>query len=230
MEPISDRAEIERSVSFIVQPGNVVELRALQARDPTGRHVGTVSGYFTDTKRFVRAAEHWSGHAVGVYFVLNPVLPDLLARACNRTVRWAQNTTADHEIIRRRWLLIDCDPVRPRGISATDAEHLAALERATVVRDHLRSKGFPELLVADSGNGAHVLVGVDLPNDIDTRGKMCRFLETIGNRFTDEIVEIDQSTFNAARLSRLYGTLACKGDEVPDLGRVHRLSRLLEVD
>jgi hypothetical protein len=47
----------------------------------------------------------------------------LLARANNRVVEYAKHATRDDQIERRRWLLIDFDPVRPSGISSTDAEH-----------------------------------------------------------------------------------------------------------
>jgi hypothetical protein len=39
-------------------------------------------------------------------------------------------------------------------------------------------------------------------------------------------VNVDVSVFNAARISKVYGTMACKGDDVPE--RPHRLSRILD--
>jgi hypothetical protein len=66
--------------------------------------------------------------------VLNPVKPVLLARAKNRLQKGLKNLTTDADVIEWRWLYIDCDPVRPAGISSTDAEHAAALQRAQVIR------------------------------------------------------------------------------------------------
>ena len=60
---------------------------------------------------------------------LNPVSPTLLARAAMRLEPRATSTTGDMDIVRRRWMLIDCDPVRPSDVSATDAELALALGR-----------------------------------------------------------------------------------------------------
>jgi hypothetical protein len=40
-------------------------------------------------------------------------------------------------------------------------------------------------------------------------------------------VKIDASVFNAARIWKLPGTMACKGADMPD--RPHRIARLIEV-
>ncbi len=98
----------------------VTELRALNVGGQ-----GTVSGYFDDHEKLAHAAAVYSGKASGIYFTLNPVNPDLLARAVNCCKKYAKNTTKDADIVRRRWLLVDLDPKRPAGISSTDAEHQA---------------------------------------------------------------------------------------------------------
>jgi hypothetical protein len=46
-------------------------------------------------------------------------------------------------------------------------------------------------------------------------------------RFDDPSVHVDQTTYNPARIWKLYGTVACKGDDVAD--RPHRVARLLDV-
>jgi len=38
------------------------------------------------------------------YFTLNPVLEELSARSLNHTVDWPKHTTADDQIMSRRWL------------------------------------------------------------------------------------------------------------------------------
>jgi hypothetical protein len=45
--------------------------------------------------------------------------------------------------------------------------------------------------------------------------------------YSDDVVSVDLTTFNAARIWKVYGTLACKGDTLPD--RPHRLARLFDV-
>ena len=100
--------------------------------------------------------------ATGVYLTLNPCQEALLARANERLVAGV-GRTKDAEIPRIRNLLIDLDPIRPEGISSTDAEHEAALEMAEIIRADLENEGWPEPLVGDSGNGGHLVYPLDLP-------------------------------------------------------------------
>ncbi len=217
---------IERSIKLIAKPGSVIELRAL------GVHrSGIVSGYF-DAAHFhemAQFADELSGAADGVYMTLNPVMPDLLARAANHAINWARHTTNDREILNRRWLPIDFDPVRPAGISSTDDEHTAAIERATACRNWLHEQGIlrTSTVLADSGNGAHILVRVNMPNDDTSRNLIRGVLEALDLRLSDSQVKVDLTTFNAARIFKLYGTLSRKGDDIPN--RPHRLAKLLQI-
>jgi hypothetical protein len=222
--PEADSDEIARAINTLFEPDQVVELRALKV--PKG---GTVSGYFDGENReaLIQAAVELSGVAQGVYVTLNPVVPTLLARACNRAKRFADSTTKDNEILRRAWLPIDFDPQRPSGISSTDAEHQAALERASDCRDFLRKRGWPDPVFADSGNGAHLLYGIDLPNDPASTDLIKRVLETLASKFSDSAVVVDRAVFNPARIWKLYGTLSAKGDHTAE--RPHRIARILEV-
>jgi AAA domain len=163
---------------------------------------------------------------LGVYITLNPVNPDLLARGVNRVREFVKATTTDVDVLHRRWLLIDCDPVRPSDISATDDEHAQALERVRTVQTWLAGFGMTAPLVADSGNGAHLLLRVDLPNDPASLALLTQVLAALDFRFSDGTVSIDQKTVNAARISKLYGTLVSKGDSTP--ARPHRLAAILE--
>ena len=86
-------------------------------------------------------------------------------------------------------------------------------------------KAWPEPALADSGNGAHLLYRVDLP--VDDGGLTKRVLAALAFRFDTDQVHVDQTTFNPARIWKLYGTLARKGDNVPD--RPHRYARLIDV-
>lgn len=111
-------------LKIICEPGAVYELRSPKTKE------GTISGYFNNLEALAYYAESLSPVVPAVYITINPVKPDLLARATNRIQKRATSTTADHEILTRRRLLIDFDPVRPAGISSTDEEHAAALARA----------------------------------------------------------------------------------------------------
>ena len=158
---------------------------------------------------------------------LNPVNPELLARTANRLRDAGKDTplTTDADVTARRWLPIDVDPMRPRGISSTDEEHELALERSRQIRDALHTEGWPRPILGDSGNGGHVLYRVDLPAEDNRIVERC--LEALALRFDDDRAKVDQAVFNPSRIWKLYGTLSRKGDSLPD--RPHRVARILEL-
>ena len=208
-------------LKLLCEPGQIYELRC-----PKTSNDGTVSGYFNDLTKLAYHAEYWSGIAPSAYVTLNPAKPHLLGRAANRIQRWAKETTADHEIAHRRRLLLDFDPVRAAGISSTDEEHAAALARTHECLGWLTAQGFPEPLLANSGNGAHLVYGLDLKNDDPSCMLVENCIKAISRRFSDNRVHVDVSVFNSARISKVYGTMACKGDNTPE--RPHRMSKILQ--
>ena len=222
LEPTTPAEEIRRTWSLLVGPGDVHEVRILNA----GREQ-TVSGYFDDVDRLVAAVLPYDGRA-NVYITMNACHPALLARACNRLQTRARNTTTDADIPRRRHVLVDFDPVRPAGISSSEGEHGRAISCATSAWDCMRGElGDPEA-VADSGNGAHLIYAVDLRNDQHSTDTVKGILGTIAKRCATDDVGVDLAVHNAARIVKLWGTWTCKGDSTAD--RPHRRSRLLEVE
>lgn len=214
--------EIFNTVSALFGPDDVVELRI-----PKLRSDGTVSGYFDDKIKLAERVSDWDGEG-NIYVSLNPVSPALKARANNRTKRRVTEATEDAHILRRRHILIDADPVRPKGVSATEAEHAAAFEMAYKIKAFLMDeRGFPDMFVADSGNGAHLVIPVDLPNDAATTQAIKSFLIGLSERFDTEAVKVDKVVFNASRIVKLWGTKAIKGEDMPE--RPHRYSRLIHV-
>lgn len=164
---------------------------------------------------------------MGIYFTPNPVVPDLIARANNRINTWAQLTTMDPDVVERHWLLIDVDPRRPTGISSTDAELEAAFKVARRIANMLELEGWPKPNLNVSGNGAHVMYAIREPNNEFVRDEIAKFLKCLSARFSDDACHVDVVNFNAARIWRLPGTWARKGDNVP--ARPHRKSRLVDV-
>lgn len=220
--PKADRGEIERAISLLFEPGEIVEVRIPKTR------FGVVAGYFEDHSAMADAIYQADAkyRAGGIYYVLNKIDPALLGRAYNRLKEHTEHTTADNNILARRWLPVDLDSVRPAGISSSDEEHAAAIERArTIARDMAAEWGWP--ILADSGNGAHLVYCIDLANDQESLRFIAGALAELDRRYSDEIVKVDVTSANAARIWKAYGTMARKGDSIP--GRRHRLSRILEV-
>jgi hypothetical protein len=214
-----DQAMIRAALDVLAPVRSVVEMRMPKTSKRT------ISGYYDDWAALARDAAGWDTQAPGIYVTLNPINPALLARSRNRAIPFCDTTTADGDVIARRWLPIDCDPARPSGIPSTDAEHEAALARAAAIRDALTARGWPAPIEADSGNGAYLLYRVDLP--ADDGGLTARCLEALAFAWDDGAVAIDRSVHNPARIWKLYGTVARKGDGTTE--RPHRLARLLDV-
>jgi hypothetical protein len=211
---------IRAAAGILFEKGQVIELRVLNY--PRGQ--ATTSGYFDDLDALAKAAAIYNCKT-NIYVTLNTISPALLARSHNRVKEWAKTTTADDDVTRRRWLPIDFDPVRPSGISSSDAEHKAALDRAKKCRAFLSSFGWPEPVEADSGNGAHLLYAIDLANNAGAKELVEGCLAALDFLFGDETAHVDTTVFNAARIWKLYGTTAVKGDSTPD--RPHRVARVL---
>jgi len=130
VSPRADPSEIEQAISLLFRPGDVVEVRIPKTR------AGVVAGYFDNFLAAASAITEADAKykAGGVYYVLNQINPSLLGRAYNRLKEHAEYTTADNNVLRRRWLPVDLDPVRPAGVSSSNEEHEAALVRAQTIQ------------------------------------------------------------------------------------------------
>lgn len=210
---------------MLLEPGQVVELRALQVVEQDGSTT-THSGFFdTDhLSELVTAADKLAQQGKGAFWTLNPVRPDLLARRANHeSVASRDELTSDKDIVRRRWLLVDVDPRRPSGVSATDAEKKQARQVANAVEAFLFDAGWPEPIRADSGNGFHLLYRIDLPADDDGLVKRC--LHALAHEFDNEHASVDTSVFNPSRICKVPGTMARKGSNTKE--RPHRRAQIL---
>lgn len=208
-------------------PDQVVELRAIGVTNRYGRPFISAGFFGPDGRvKMAEAALKLTETAQGVYATLNPLNPDLLARRCNRVARAeAGDLTKDKDIVRRRWLLVDADPVRASGISATDAEKAEARAVADAVREFLRGRGWPDPILTDSGNGFHLLYRVDLP--AEDGGLVQRALAVLAARFDTDRAKIDRAVHNPSRICKVPFTWSRKGDPTAD--RPHRQARLIEV-
>ncbi len=216
--------QIAGALRLLFDTGQVVELRALFGD-------ATASGYYDDMAQLASDVEKVeAAQPQGIYVTLNEANPALLSRRANRTkMRLGKKdaTTADADIIRRRWFPIDIDAVRPSGVSSTDAEHTAAITKADRVAQYLTEEGWPDPVIADSGNGAHLLYRIDLPNDPKSLDLVKKALESLALLFNDQGSTIDIANHNAARIWKLYGTVSRKGDSTKT--RPHRKADLLSV-
>lgn len=225
-----DRDYIIKVLEFLGhrEAGGVTEIRIFPKErylfiNNRREYVGkVVSGYYNDYDKLARDIKPFDGKA-DIYVTINPCKPDLLARAANRLQYAAQVTTSDNDILCDIWFPVDVDPVRPAGISSTDAELQAALARRDEVAEFLSL--WASVVKGMSGNGGHGLIRLTAyPNSEETRKAKERLTRFLSERFSDARVSVDNTVFNASRIWKLYGTMSCKGDSIAD--RPHRRSYL----
>lgn len=203
-------------LSLLHEPDEIIEIRSIDPKP-------VISGYFrADSPAIVREISRYPNRTF--YQTMNRVKPACYARGQHeRLVERPQITTSDNDIAGYQWILIDADPVRPSGISASDAEKESARRVAGVTMKKLMSMGFKEPIVADSGNGYHLLFRIHAA--LEDKQTIADFLSVLDMWFSTAEVKIDTAVFNPARITKLYGTIAGKGTSTPE--RPHRRSRII---
>lgn len=139
-----------------------------------------------------------------------------------------KQSIVDADIEKRRLVLIDVDTKKPEtDLSATDQEKNVTYEKLKKIETELILMGFHQPIVADSGNGYHMLLPVDMESTDETKQLIKSFLRSLSDSHSDESAEIDTSVYNSSRLTKLYGCIANKGKDTKE--RPHRLSKILSI-
>lgn len=222
-----DEQQINQWWQIFNPNGNVVEIRLL------GKN--SYSGYFKDVATLIKAlkplldsSNYQYYGAMQAYFTLNEINDDLYSREQrDQFVKKPKSTTTDGDITRRRFVLIDLDPQRAAGISANDEEFEKAHLKAVDVYRYLIKSGFKEPMITTSGNGYHIYIPCDMPNDDEHTDIIKRFLQALSKLFSDQNVEVDEKVFNPARIDKLIGTWAKKGSDSVD--RKWRIAKFVKI-
>jgi hypothetical protein len=205
-----DKEQLRLWWNTFVGEGNFTEVRIL------GRF--SYSGYFKSFDNLCKQLEPYTNmDDEQIYFILNSIDKDCYARPqCEKFVKSPKATTTDSDIIRRKYLLLDFDPIRKSQTNSSDAQFELAHKKAQdVYRFLIREHGFTDSIICISGNGWHVLVPVDLPCDEETNKIVKNFYTYMGSIFSDNEVEFDEKVYTNARLTKLYSTWAKKGANLP---------------
>lgn len=207
----SSLEEVLKTLHVLFHEGQTIEVRAYgDAVKPYGRR-------FNDpvAAEKVICSLDQAGKYKGIYVTLNEI-----------PIKVSGKAARDEDVTRRRWLLNDFDASTKKG-SATDAEKAATFEVANAAQTFLAQRGWGTPVTADSGNGAHALYRIDLPNTPEVAVLVHEVLITLGKVFDTPTVTVDPSVFNAARITKAYGSVVRKGDDT--LERPHRQSRILNI-
>ena len=212
-----DESKIRRAIS-VIKGGNTNGL--FEIRIITGKK--TWVGYFKDVNVMLDQLKRQDLRNANVYMVLNEINDACYSKKARDKFLLGEQSTKDDDIVGRHWLLIDLDSKRTVGVSSTDAEVRSAKQKAQEIYTFLMKQGFSEPVIGFSGNGYHLLYKVRLANTPENKARVERFLHTLDVFFTDDVIKIDTAVFNAARICKLYGTVAQKGSDSPE--RPHRMS------
>lgn len=181
-----------------------------------GKH-RSYSGWFASVGGLMSALEQMEHLNLNWYFVFNQIDYDQLNgkmrnSSCMEKFAISNHCICDIDIVRRKWVMLDFDPVRPSGTSSTFEQLSYASMTAKKVWDFLFHNGFYDYVGCVSGNGYHIMLPCDLEANEQTDNLVSDFIKVISMLFSDENVAIDTQVSNRARLTKLYGTVAHKGE------------------
>jgi hypothetical protein len=231
-----DLKEIRGAINVLFADVKVGDGECIEVRIFDKKKKLVVSGWFDDMNVMAEAIAFAARDGVSgggyrfvqdnVYWTVNPVNDALLSRQPKNTFDFVSESTSDSNITRRLWLPIDIDPKRPSGVSATHEERTLARQVANDMFTKLDDLGFTENMYVGgtSGNGYHVNLRIDMPNDKETADFLRDCLKGLNELVGTGKVDIDPKVFNAARILKAYGTIARKG--VNDERRPWRMSKL----
>ena len=133
----------------------------------------------------------------------------------------------DSQITNIRFFYIDLDPKRATKTSSTDKEKELVYQLKDKIVDYLAEAGVKAMIQFDSGNGYGLFLPVQRGITSEVKELHKSFLKVLHKRFSNNNVHVDTSVFNPARIAKLLGTPAIKGENSEE--RPHRLSELLSV-
>lgn len=213
--------EIKKSIEILKPNNQLYEIRILNKTNKP------ISGYFKGTDNIEKAFKTVDLRDANVFITLNKINDACYSRTQHECFRQSKVTTSDSDIVSYDWLLIDIDPNRPSDISSTKSELEAAKSKAGDIYRYLKRKNFTEPIVALSGNGIHLLYCISLNHTDENKQLVENCLKALDFMFSDDVVSIDTSVFNPARISKLYGTIAQKGANTEE--RPHRYSKIIRM-
>jgi hypothetical protein len=187
-------------IEHALSDNGIIELRCLGPN--------TLTGIFDDAEALRQAAQ-LANRTHNVFSSLNR--PS--GRPATNTLDTGGGALGNADIERITRIPFDLDPARPTGTNSTSAEMEAGRVQAYALMSYLNSWGWPEPLLACSGNGYHLMYRVKLPADQATADALRIIYLALQSRYTNSQVSFDTSVRNPARIFRLYGTTNRKGPD-----------------
>lgn len=227
--------EVAAALHLFFDEADVFEIRVLGADGNAkwkkstycrGRHIDHMAGKIAAAADTAVAGVHFTPQ------VVNPVVAKR-SLCCLSPVGRGQKLTSDDDVTRRRFLLIDVDPVRAAGFegdSATDAEKSEAWRVLAMVGEYFDRCHWPRPVVVDSGNGFHAYYR--MPETIhggavdSMTDPVAICLRSLAHTYDTAGAKIDTNVYNAARTMKIPGTPSRKGPSTSE--RPHRMSKVVK--
>ena len=226
---------VRQFLNLIHPEGNAFEVRLISEN----KRNYPFSGYFDniETAIYELSKNQALLKKYNCYVTINPVNTSLLSREQNNKIIQASNTTNDKDIVKRNFIVIDIDTKdKPTGINASEDEKKHNHRLGALLYKELERQNFNIYMVADSANGYHLYLPVNMPNDESSTKLVEKFLQTlniyinVSGLFEDlyNYSEIDTSIFNASRIIKVIGTYSRKGADTKE--RPQRLSDIVLIN
>ena len=123
---------------------------------------------------------------------------------------------------------LDIDPIRPKGLSATDAEKAATKEKVLVPLFNFLVTHLGNPMIVDSGNGFNVLIRLD-PMGAPTKEFQTlseTLMDFLSEKFSvEDVGKVDTSVSDLPRVLAFPNTLKMKGENTS--ARPHRMVSLV---
>ncbi len=185
--------------------GLVTEIRIL------GDAGKVYSGYFNDVETLINAITPYFN--MNVYYTMNVLSDALMARGQGDCISFKpKETTSANDILGRRMVVLDIDPVRSSGVNSTDEELQYAKDMANEIVVFLRNQGFNKPIVAVSSNGVHIKLGCALANTPEVTTLIKNFLAAMSMLFSSDKCLVDTVLYDSNRIIRLQGSMSRKGN------------------
>jgi hypothetical protein len=166
---------------------------------------------------FEAEALRLNSEGYNIYTPLNPIKSDTdipNGKSCK-----------DVNIEYRDVFFLDLDRIGGTEQPANDEELEQAEQVADAVSAYLKAEGLVDPIKVMSGNGYHLYYVLDnVPNTVEATESIQALLKVLGAKFDTDTIKIDQSVYNASRITKVLGCIARKGIESE--GRHYRMARL----
>lgn len=217
--------KIKRVWELIEPTRPIIEIRAIQAKGATNTPPTVVKHFRLEeycdlnlrAAAFEKLALELNEQGYNLYTPMNPIRSDFRG----------PGGAKDADIEYRVWTLIDIDRKGDTSCPASEEELDAAKALARSIRDYLASLGWPLPLIMESGNGLHLYYPLaNLENSEAVTAQIRRTLIGLATKFDTDVVGVDRVVYNAARITKIPGTIARKGIQTE--GRPYRMAMMLD--